>query len=224
MRPGISLLLNITVSASGASTRTASSRPSPEAVVSGFTGDGGPATDAMFNCPIDVALDQDGNIYVCRFIQSPYSDDRFKRHHHHGSRRCSSTAEGIPATQGTIYAPHRCERRQSGVQSILLASRRPGGSDGSIRTGIFIMRRPSTAGTVYSTSWLAKTAMPIFILAPRHVGSAESTLTEPLCPLPAGGTTVAVEGEPAADTALSGKFFSHCSGLERPDLFRWSRP
>ncbi|MGM0575916.1 MAG: PKD domain-containing protein [Myxococcota bacterium] len=73
--------------------------------VQGFSGDGGPATDAQLAWPIDVALDGEGNLYVADLLNG-----RVRRVDVTGTITTvagggASNAEGIPATQADIGSP-----------------------------------------------------------------------------------------------------------------------
>ncbi len=73
----------------------------------GFSGDGGPATNAMIDQPYDVACDAVGDIYI-----SDYNNNRIRMVNTSGvittvagTGAASSTGDGGPATAATLYNP-----------------------------------------------------------------------------------------------------------------------
>ena len=112
----ISTLPIRTITASAKSIRKASSRPSRATERAGFTGDGGPATQASLNSPTGLCLDAANNLYIADVgnyrIRKVDSSGNITTVAGNGIE--SYSGDGGPATQASMYIPIRCDIDASG--------------------------------------------------------------------------------------------------------------
>jgi hypothetical protein len=83
----------------------------------GYSGDGGPATQARLSCPIDLALDAAGNLYI-----ADYSNDRIRKVDQSGTIAAVAGSgvwgymgDGGPATDAAMGKEEKGEEKGPGA-------------------------------------------------------------------------------------------------------------